>query len=281
MLLCFSTACGPKAHLTPGFVKKQPLTLVLLPVKASAEFRSNRISFFRKALEIELGNAGYLVLSEKIVNKICSSSTCAERAALADEYSIDAFVLAELESSSQSNFGLGYYNQVTASLEFQDIAGKQLAVARHTESERGGLVFQSGQVIQGLIEQYRNYGDDRFNKLSIKLARELVSSFLGSGQRDGEIVRANQKVEISDVELKEVKPLTYKICLSGTARSIALLVVSRVKSNLREITRGKYCGIFPFESVSSAEPVFLELVSVFGNPTRKKLEFRNGQLKKS
>jgi hypothetical protein len=267
----FVSGCGPtiKSFLQPGAVL--PTSIAVLPADYSADIPRQRIDYIRSALISELRNNNFIVVDDKVLNSACSSPACPEMKALADKYLIDGFVNLKLESLSRNNFIAGYYNALSGELDFTDRAGQQLATVKHTESERGGLLFESGQVIQGIISQVKNSGDSAFDKLGNKFARTLVAS-LPPAQPSEATPSAPEGAELvilsSTVDWQS--PSALKLCIAGTPYSFAYALAGEDRSALREVTPGQYCGAFGgLSMVTSAPSVTVELRTVFGNAVRK------------
>ncbi|MCB0360737.1 MAG: hypothetical protein KDD44_13910, partial [Bdellovibrionales bacterium] len=167
-VLVTSGGCGPTLHLSPSFEKVKPVRLAVLPIKHPETLRQQRIAYLENTLLLALKNEGYSLLDPAIVQRVCQSDECEERSALLTDFDADALVQLDLNDIIRSNFGLGYYNTIVGTLRLNGPQGTTLASVQHQESERGGIVFDSGQVIQGIREQIENNGDEAFNSLAQK-----------------------------------------------------------------------------------------------------------------
>jgi hypothetical protein len=274
VLLLTLASCGPTVKLSPEYKKLSPERVALLPATASDDFRTQRIQLFKRLVIDQLRNRGFRLLDDSIVNRECSSPDCPNRSQLASKYDLHGFIILELDSTSQSDFGVGYYNEISATLRFHNKLAEELASVSHTESERGGVLFDSGQVLQGLIQQYGNFGDDRFNQLAERLSRTLVKQIPAPKQVGA---RESEMVQLLEVEAEKYRDGVYKICAYGTPESAVSLVFKRNRSNLREVEAGKYCGIFPVEEAAKSS-LWVELTSAFGAPTRRRLNFNSTQI---
>ncbi len=267
----FTTGCGPtiKSFLQPG--SALPASIAVLPADYSPDIPRERIDYLRSALISELRNNDFIVVDDRVLNAACSSPACPEMKALAEKYLIDGFVNLKLESLSRNNFIAGYYNALSGELDFTDRTGQQLATVKHTESERGGLLFESGQFIQGIISQVKNGGDSAFDNLGNKFARKLVTS-LPSAPSTRPTKPAPEGTELAIVSSKVdwQSPSALKLCVTGTPYSFAYAVAGEDRSTLREVTPGHYCGAFGgLSMVASSPTVTVELRTAFGNAVRK------------
>ena len=267
-LLLLLFGCGPKVTVHPEYSERSTDTVALLPSSVPEGMQRERVAYFRDLLRLELENAGFLLLDEAIVRRVCATPVCAEKQRLLDTYEVNGFFLLEVASTQRVNFFAGYYNAVEGSLTFQDPAGQDLVSVEHTESSRGGVVFESGQVIQGIINQVRNSEGDAVNRLGPKFVRTLVSK-IPQRMKKTQLSKAVE-VSISQVETREVKPLVSEVCLQGTENGIAALLVNGQKATLRQTTPGRYCGIFRLEQGINNATV--ELRSPYGTSVRRSLQ---------
>ena len=270
--LLMLNACGPSVKISPEFEAQRPNMLALLPIEAPETMRAQRINFIRSSLLSELKDQGFMIIDDKIISSFCSSSKCENKSEITAKYPVDAFIKLTIAKSSNSNFGLGSYSAVEGELEITDVSDRSLFKVKHTESKRGGLIFQSGQVFQGLKEQFQNFGDDEFNTLAAKFAKTLVSKIPKEEQSNTNI----EVAQIKRITNKRIAKNVHRICIKGTPNSLASLIYSRKKANLREVRSGEYCGIFYLDNKLKANNQFqLELRSAFGNPSTKMIDLEN------
>jgi hypothetical protein len=203
---------------------------------------------------------------------MCSSPACPERKQLADKYLIDGFVTLKLASFSKNNFLAGYYNALSGEATVSDKSGSELVNVNHTESERGGVIFESGQVLQGIISQVKHSGDSVFEDLANKFAKRLVEELPVGNAQNAPAQPEGNEIALNDVQATQASPSAYRICARGTPSSFAYLLLGKEKTTLRESTPGEYCGAFSSLSLASANgPVTVELRSAFGNAVRREV----------
>lgn len=264
------SACGPKVKLAPEVKERRLTTVALLPVSYPEGIRRERVDYIRAALSNELQSNGLIVLDDKVVSSTCSTPACPEKTKLAESYKVDGLVRIDVESESRNNFIAGYWNSITGKLTIDDTKGQQLVEVDHTERERGGLVFESGQVLQGVISQVKNAGDDSFNNLANKFVRRLVSELpAGIAAPAAASGTPEESLAIKSVDLKPLKGGVYEVCAQGSPRAIASLVVARRKSNLRENPAGRYCGIYRLGEIDGKMAV--EVRSAYGDTIKRDL----------
>ncbi len=268
MILLFFSACGPRAKLQPEFDGVQVQTLALLPISVPEETRSERRRFLRSAFESELAARGYRLLDESLVLTVCRDSACANRSQLAAAYPISAFVDVKISGIERNNFVLGFYNAIEGSLNASTPTGKVIAEVEFTESKRGGLVFDSGQVIQAIKEQYENYGDWNFNSLASGFAEEIVAQLPSISSAAARTLGSAPVIQ--NVSVKPRRGMVDEVCVSGTPGLRALLFLNKRMTNLREVSSGKYCGAYRIPPKYAPEKMLIvELRSAFGAAVRE------------
>jgi hypothetical protein len=266
------TGCGAKVDVSPDFKEDEIKKVALLPTKYPSGVRKERVDFIREALTAELKNNGINLLDDAVVQKVCSSPDCPERTTLAETYDVEGFLDINVDSASRTNFVAGYYNTISGELTLTSLEGKELFKVDHTERERGGFVFQTGQVIQGLISTIKNAGDDSFNNLAAKFVRTIATKvpLKQSLEESG-----SGALELAQVDVKETKPLVYEVCANASRGVIASLVISKQRTTLRETTPGRYCGLYELSTFQGSSDISLELRSAFGDVVRKDLALGN------
>jgi len=270
-LLFSAAACGPTIKRSPELESTKIQTLAVLPAKADPDLRRERVEYVRQSIIRELVSSGFIVLDDSIVNRICVDADCAARAQLKEKYKIDGLVAIELKSLSRVNFGAGYYNRIHGDVKFLTADSKELLDIDHTESEKGGLLFNSGQVVQALIETYENSGDDSFNKLAERFAKTVV--LRSPAPAGGAVLTSLSDVNITQTEITPLGDSRYRVCASGNPGATANFVVDRIKIPLRERAPGQYCAAMLLgDLVQPWSKVGIELRSAFGVPVQSALE---------
>jgi len=264
-------ACGPTARVKLPPNTALPTHLALLPSDFSIDIPKERIELVRGAVLSELRNRNFIVADDKIVNSTCSSPKCPEMSRLAKDYLIDGFATLKIESFSKTSFLAGYYNELAGSLSVSDRSGKELIAIDHTESERGGLIFNSGQVIQGIISQVNNSGDAAYKELSSQFAKTIVEQLPAPEVSASSTTPESLDVVINSADASWSSPTSYTVCVNGTPKSLAAVIVDSQRASLREIKPGRYCGAFSslVAPASANGSTFVELRTAYGYSERK------------
>lgn len=264
-------ACASLSKSKLASTDRKISTVALLPIDYPAGIQREKVTAIAEAVGAELRNRGYEFLSDRVVSSTCSTPACAERDKIAEKYLVDAFVKLNVGSVSRTNFLAGYYNVISGSLTLSDRANEKILDVQHTERQKGGLLFNSGQVFQGLISTFANTEQASFNALTARFAKALVDKLpIAAATQDTRTDAV--AVEIDTVEVKNLKPHLFQICVGGTPNSFASVIVNRKKSNLRESSVGRYCGNFFLDgALESDSPLSVELRSAFGNAVRREV----------
>ncbi|MEY4699962.1 MAG: hypothetical protein RL326_149 [Pseudomonadota bacterium] len=271
-LVIGAQGCGPTVRSQLPKNTSLPTHIALLPADYSIDIPKERIDLVRQEVIGELRNRNFVVADERVVNSICSSPRCTERDKLGSQHLVEAFATLRLDSFSKRNFLAGYYNTLSGSMSLVDRSGHELITVEHTQSEKGGLLFNSGQLIQGVISQVNSSGDAAYEELASEFAKavgdELPAPTLAQDARSPE----GFSVTISSATAEWDGPSRYSVCLSGTPHSFASVLIGSQRTTLREISPGRYCGAFSgLVATSSKSPAFVELRSAFGNSDRESI----------
>lgn len=268
-------ASGCFGNRTPTFKPGQtlPATVAVLPSTYAGDIPRDRVDLVRNAIVRELRNKNFIVVEDRVITSACSSPACPEREQLAKSYLIDGFVTVEISSFSRNNLLLGYYNQLEGSLSVASPSGAQLARATYTESESGGILLQSGQVIQGIISQVEHSGSKVFDNLADRFARNIVERLPPPRAATSSLATEGVALALKSVSAKWTPPSAFSVCASGTPHSFAYLVLGATQTSLRETAPGTYCGTFsPLVAPREGTSEFVELRTAFGNSLRKDIQ---------
>lgn len=261
-------ACGPTVKLSPLAASQKFHSVAIFPPTFPEAVQREKVLFIHKALASELQSAGFSVLDERIVTQVCLTPECPDFRVLAERYGVDGYVRLSMESTTRANFVAGYYNAVAGRLELLNRELQQVAEVEHTESDRGGVVFNSGQLIQGVISQVKSGSAEAQNDLASKFARTIVSKLPNADKGVSSDQLEENLVEIRSASLKPLRRPAYEICVDATPASMAALILDRRKFLLREISPGHYCGAYRADEIASRE-LGVEVRSPYGAAVRQ------------
>jgi len=268
MLLTLFNACSSKAKISPEFSGETGRLIALLPSDAPSDIQREKVSAIRFAVIDRLRSMGFFVLEDSIINRICSSPECTEKDQLEEKYFVESFAKLKLKSVYRTNFGAGTYSTIAGQFQILSPSGDEVYLKEYRQSKRGGLLFNSGQAIQALTSQFTENKNEEFEQLSSKFTKGLLKEIPNATQR-GQIDDAIA-VGIDKIEVEKQNAPVYKVCALGSPTSEATLIVNKIRTNLREVTSGRYCGIYRIEE-RDRENLSIELRSPFGNSERKDL----------
>ena len=267
-LLLSLSACSSNAKVSPEFNKKSGRLIALLPEEVPGTVSREKSQYIRAAVIDRLRSKGFLILEDSLINKVCSDSKCPERKILEEKYLVEGFARLNLESVYSANFVAGIYSTILGDVSITDLQGEEIYSNEYRQSKHGGLLFNTGQVIQGLISQIMGNSDKEFDLLTQKFARGVLRG-LPKIEKRGQVDDALE-VGIDSINVQAVNKPVYKVCASGSPTSEATLIVNQLRTNLREVSSGRYCGIYRLENEKN-DRLIIELRSPFGNSDRKDL----------
>lgn len=274
LVLLLSHCGGTTVNISPGLDKKPPRTLGILPFEFPSDTQRERIEYLRTTLIDALEGKGYVVLDDSILTAACTSPTCPEKAALARKYNIDSFVTLKLDSVSRVNFLIGFYNTISGTLSLVDSSGEILASIENSEHERGGLLFRSGQIFEGIRSTVNNAADKGYIKLSDRFVRTLSLKFPAAPSTESIAKRVN--VAINSASIVPAKRGAYEVCASAPSGLMLSLVLDRVRAPLRVTSSGNYCGTFLLDGiVRPSTRVAIEARSPYGITMQRELSRDN------
>ena len=264
-----ASACGPtvKNSLPPGGVL--PSSIAVLPADYSGEIPREHVDLVREAIISGLRNQNFIVVEDKVVQSTCSTPQCPEKSTLAGDYLVDSFATISLESFSKNNFLAGYFNELHGKLSITDVSGKELTTIDHTQTESGGVLFQSGQVFQGIISQVKHSSDSVFEDIADSFAKTIIEKLPAHSAPASAQRSEGLEVALTSATVQWSGQSSYTVCAQGTPHSFAYLLLDQTRSSLREISPGRYCGGFSTLVAPTAGGVqAVELRTAFGNSVR-------------
>ena len=273
LLLCFLMIffglvnCSAKAKIDPRFENKKLVTLAVLPIIDKTELSSEQMLNVSQIFEQELKNSGFLLLDRALLAQVCPNSACTNTAPLFNKYGADGTIQLTLDSSSRNNFLAGYYNDLSGGIEIKDQQDQPLMSASVTEREKGGLLFNSGQILQGLISQFGNSKNSSSEKLVDKFLRSLVAQIPRTG-RALTLNADSTSISIKNVVVRAPGRDVREICVNATPQSVVSLLVERIKTTLPEVSTGSYCRSFLLNPPFKYKQVQVEARSPYGNSVR-------------
>lgn len=270
------TACSSaKVKISPQANFENIRSLAVLPTDYPSGIQREKVDAIVYSIKSELKNSNFELLADKIVNEVCSTPSCPERKILSDKYLVDGFVNISVASVSRNNFIAGFYNAIKGKLLISDSDSKPVFEVEHTQSEKGGLIFNSGQVIQAIISYKNNNEADSFASLSSGFAQSLVSKIPKRLQAD--INKDAIAVNINNIEVKQIKPEIFHICADVTQGSVVSVIVNKQSTNLRPVSDTNYCGIFLYSQPNQTtnQKIEIDARSPFGNSVRKEVQIDN------
>ncbi len=261
-------ACSGSKTFKPITSGNSPKVLVLLETESPPDMSRERIAYIQNALLSELKSSGFYVLEPGLTSAKCGGSDCPNRKVLAQSFGAQGFLKLKLDSISRNNFIAGYYNSVGGSVVLSDVNSKELFSFKHSESEKGGLLFNTGQIFQGLKSQVANSKADSFDALADNFVKGLVARMPAAEKE----AAPESDLRIVKTSAKALGNGVYYVCGEGSLGALGYLVIGRERSNLREVNPGNYCGNFALSPLAlQGRNPQIELRSALGSSVRSDL----------
>lgn len=243
--------------------------LALLPVAAPANMARERAEYIQQALFSELKSAGFYVLEPELTAKECGGAGCPKRQQLAKDFGAEAFLQLSLDSISRNNFVAGYYNSIKGTIGVSDRDNQELFKFKHAESEKGGLLFNTGQIFQGIKSQIEN-SDTKSSEI---LADNFVKSLVARLPEPQKEPVPESTLNIARTSLKQIGKGIYNVCAEASPAALAYLILARDKPTLREVKPGLYCANFALgpKLLQQDRNPQIELRSALGSVVRSDL----------
>ena len=264
--------CGPVVHQNSQQASDPVATIALLPLRTETDIARERLDYIRSAISRELRSSGYTLLDDHVVLAACSSQACPERDKLMSTYGVSRFLELEIKSIDRADVLAAQYTGVSGVLRLRDEHFNELLAIDHLESIRGGLLFNSGQILQGILSTVEDSSDGGFKNVADKFATTVI------GRLPRPATQTTQRAEATEVAISKTTTEAlghgrYQLCVEGTSGSTALLVVDRLKSPLREVIHGRYCGNFLLAGLTKPDSrLGVEINSPFGSTAVQALE---------
>lgn len=239
MMCSFLSACGPTVIQGVAPLGSIDGGIAVLPIAAESDMQREKLAQIQEAFIRELNSSGFSVLSRDAVNAICSTPECAERSALFSSRGVKHLLAVKLDGSYETNAVAGYYNALSGLATLINTDGSVALSVEHTESEKGGILFNTGQVIEAFRSARKGF-EDPFEDLTNRFATKVVSRLPRPGVESN---AALSKVSIRSVATQPLGNSRYRVCAEGDAQAQAKLIVNNFKYALRETKTGTYCTV--------------------------------------
>jgi protein involved in polysaccharide export with SLBB domain len=279
---------GLETRLDPDFTRKQPETVAILPFSAvpSADADTTaRLPMVRQIFDAYFSNLGYHQPSLDDVDQRLRRANLmtpeAIQAAgpkkLGEILDVDAVVFGKEFEVSSTSAVIFYRRKITGKISLVGArAGDSLWDAEYTESDTGGVLLDSGQVVQAISATIEVGRDVTFVKMAQAFCRTVVSS-LPPATHDESPHDVPPDLTSVTVRVVGTAPLRagdrVEVTVAGApgGRGTFDLKPLHVGLPLSETTSGVYQGVYVVEpgEASASVAVSARLVNRFGATARK------------
>lgn len=265
-LILASISCGPTITKSPKLSENQSSYVALIPSKTVDGISRERLEYISELVKLNLESKGYVLITPETLQNTCIDLECSNIDEISGRYSIGKIAHINLESSSSIDFLAGYYSSLTGQFIVEDTLGKALYSALYTARDSGGLILESGQIIQAIINQIRNGDESSVDKVSYNFVKALLKEIPKAENAQAK----SNTLSLDKIDLSKHEKQTTKLCAYGTPRQSAWLISSKKESTeLKETKEGQYCGIFRLEGPwAQSQGLKVELKSPYGELVR-------------
>lgn len=268
--------------IAPSSIAPVSGTVALLPIQTTSDIQREKLLSLHQRITDELRSSGYSVLSSDEIFNLCKEGlSCLKE--LAKYYSVKNVLSVKINSEHSVGFLGTYYDSLSGDISLDDMNGKTLYSYSVSESEKSGILFNTGQVLEALKFSGSNT-NETFAQLSDKFTTSLVTSLPKASAIPQQQIR--QSIQILNTKVDLIKDSLYKVCAQGSEHAIAKLVISSNQFPLREGHLGMYCSIIPSialqlspnantkdQFISGGGEAKIVLTSAYGDSTQRFFEF--------
>ena len=280
VLLLAICACGPTVKYIVPVESIKIKTIAILPTQLKSDLRRERIDYLITQLNSELNSRSFIIVDPSLANKICqpeqAQADCDQPEVFSDKYGVDGFIQLQIDSVSRTNLIAATYNAIRGKLVLYNPMMKKVAQISASESERGGLLFNSGQLVVGLESTLENSEDHSFNLSAQNLIQALVGKLPVAATELGAVSEQLPAPSILGVTFKNLGKSRYEVCLDGQAGDSAFLLIDKTRSELREVSKGRYCSKLLLGGVLQEQTRFrAELRTAYGIAEEREIDLTN------
>jgi hypothetical protein len=258
----------------------QMSVVAYLPSQSKDETPRENLQFLHNQVESELKNRGYLVLDATVTKQNCPKLPCP---LLFLNHHVDTIAKLELEKVRRINAFLGFFNEIAGSLSLYGKNGEQLAKIKDTQRERGGLLFNTGQVFKGISATFANREKSKFELLAAKMARNLVFPLPAPQLISSPTQTKEEALIITSSNVIQLSPEKLTVCVKATPSKLAFTVINSHNIKLREVLSSKlssakplmsnYCANLAVNALRSTKPRgYVVVKNLYGQEAREELK---------
>lgn len=207
-------SCGPGIRTFGDQTAPTPGIYALLPVKHGPTLREYDAAYLTRILQNSLESLGVSLIDPVLIQETCIKLDCRERTVWSTIPQLQGLITVDITSNWDSNIIAAHYSTISGELRLSDMNNQKILEIQHRESDRGGLLFDSGQVVRGLSSQAEFSDSEAFRMLAKKFARNLALALKPHlGRKDSTHRDFPTPVITSSV----VSPGEIKLCISVPA----------------------------------------------------------------
>ncbi len=183
--------CTPDVVIDePALAIRKPKTIAVLPFTYTGDDPGERkdlmVAAVREAFHRHFSVVPYLHLESEATDRILRVTGTARATAtqIGEALGTDAFIVGEVSAMSNLQAGLAFRRAIEGRIRLIDsTTGRELVRIDHTESDVGGLAFETGQLVEGVHRTIDNSSDLGFIRLAERFAASVVKALPAPRER--------------------------------------------------------------------------------------------------
>ncbi len=288
LALSFATlslsGCGIEVQVRDELTSVPPERIAILPFEAPTpdDRESSEIRFVRRIFFGHWANLPFrdlpIVETDRLLAEHGFPTTAAvleaKPAALAEALGVDALVYGQIDSISNIAPILGYRRALGGKFRLVDCRSQPEQIlweAEFTESQWGGPLLDSGQILRGIREQIENSSSLSFYRIADRFSRKIVET-LPAPTQPFQTESDPPRIDAIEVRLSRGSSLRpgdgITVSLTGEPDRKASfdLGLDRKRIPMSEIAPGRYQGVYIVQVGDRIEnaPIRAQLGTIFG-----------------
>ncbi len=211
-------------------------------------------------------------MESDIVSRLCPAKpSCPE---LFKKFGVDGVARLELTTAVSRNFGLGYADSITGTLAFEDKSGRTVQSISNSTQRTGGLLLNSGQLVEAIKSQAKSFNDSTFEPLAREFARGIVAKLAPPAGLERRF--SGKPLVLGEPAVEQTRRGNNVLCILGTPQSFVVITRGQTSAPLRETKPGRYCAALRSVGPVAVKPYRVELRTPSGLETEKQFNGMSG-----
>lgn len=220
------TSCSSSTIILAPKPDTVPAQIVLRPLALEVELTNEHRTAVYRVVLAALRNRGYLVAES------------APAAPSVQSAQLPSAVIT-ITSLRRDSVLAGHINRISGTIQILDLDGRPIAEGTHTEVEKGGLLFNTGQLFKGIQSELANIDNSGFDDWIERFAAALVQTLPKPAPVGIDTLTLTPAIEQVHITSSHTN---HQVCFRSSTGQQALLRLQNNTFPMREINAtGRYC----------------------------------------